>query len=262
MVTFHLVKSSLLALMFLVKSSRGSWGIVTIQDHLLKHMPSESLATDPDKGKEILNRLSDADRTIYSAFPLKQDVPGGRLLFAPLIPVAFWVGQAITAAIIAGVGVGIGVVVHNRRRQREEWSSPTPSAPSTGNPPSTGNTPSTGGAPTQPTPSAPTTPDTTEKQLKKRDEREKRRRRQWDKQSKRKSRKDYYFGYVDRIEPAGSGFEIRVEALQENSLSDEVFLRELQKLALAAGIPSFGRYRMAILSIYVRSVPPNVEVDT
>jgi hypothetical protein len=109
-------------------------------------------------------------------------------------------------------------------------------------------------------PAPPPIPDTIQEQQRKKERREKKKRRQMDLERNRKDRKDYYFGYVDRVEPAGTGYEIRVEAIAENSLSDEVFFRELEKIYVATGNPGFGRFRLAVISIYVRNVPPDVEV--
>lgn len=70
---------------------------------------------------------------------------------------------------------------------------------------------------------------------------------------------------MERIEPLddNKGFEVRVDSIAENSLSDEVFLREIEKLLVAAGTPpGFARYRLAFATIFLRTLPPGVKLGS
>jgi hypothetical protein len=79
------------------------------------------------------------------------------------------------------------------------------------------------------------------KQINKReDERKKRRDRKRDRKKddddNKKKRKDNYFGCVTDIEPLEKdrGWEVRIDAIADNSLSDDIFLQEIQNLVIAA----------------------------
>ena len=242
----------------------------TIQGYLLKHMPLPSSGPHVDKEKEIMNRLSAVDRMIDISFPLEKDLPWRRtcLLVARLLLRLYrspsWLGWPSQTRLSPGSAWVFALYLHDKKKREEEkWLEISHGGGGytlgSGNIAVVGlTTPTGGGAGGDPSP--PLIPGTTQGQGGKKDDRDKRRRRKIDKDQRRKARKDYYFGYVDRVEPAGSGFEIRVEAIAENSLSDEVFIREIQKLAVAAGSPSLGRYRLALISIFIHNVPPAVEV--
>ncbi|KAF8457017.1 hypothetical protein BGX38DRAFT_1139730 [Terfezia claveryi] len=59
------------------------------------------------------------------------------------------------------------------------------------------------------------------------------------------------------------GTKIRVEAIAENSLFDEVFINTIKKLAVAAGVPpAFGRYHLAVIYIYIHKLPLGVKEGT
>ncbi|EUC40124.1 hypothetical protein COCMIDRAFT_41496 [Bipolaris oryzae ATCC 44560] len=250
----------------------------TIQDYLLQHMPlSTSTGQAPaDKRQEIMNRLTAADVQIDNAYPLEADIPpAGRSLFAPVVPFAIWAGPAIATIVIGSIGYLLGKTIRSRGSSSpmtQSWpasppnspgnnSNPTapPTTPTTTNPGSGTNTTGSSGPSSAPPPAPPPAPLSPEEQIRKRNDRNKKRDRYWALDSTRKARKDYYFGYVDRIQPVGSATEIRVEAIPENSLSDEIFTREIQKLIVAAGAPSYGLFRLAIISIYVHDVPAGVE---
>ncbi|KAL5593070.1 hypothetical protein FOBRF1_012172 [Fusarium oxysporum] len=239
----------------------------TIQDYLVTRTPAGIPKPNPNHEQEILKCLSLVDQEMDAAFPpvhLHGDKIPDNQLFAVVIPIGYYIGMMAATAVVTGASLLIGL----KLRQDEElgvmpripfsgdtWGRPgggtivTNPGPGTGNP---------GKGPSPPPPLV--APDPLLEQLRKRRRRDKKRGRQGDKGKRRKDHKDYYFGYVDRVEPAGTGYEIRVEAIADNSLSDEVFIRELEKLAVAAGNPGFGRYRLALISIYVHKVPPAVEV--
>ena len=236
----------------------------TVQTYLLQHMPLASAAQPADK-EEVLDRLTAVDRKIDASFPLKKDLPSGAAPFVVAIPIAIYVGLAIANVVMIGVTIGVGLYLRNEKKVQEEiWPQPPHDGGNVhgpGNIPVAGPGTQTGDGRPEPPPTPPTPiPGTTEGQKRKKDDRDKKRRRIVDRDQRRKARKDYYLGYVGRVEPAGTGFEIRVEAIEENSLSDEVFIREIEKLAVAAGNSGFGRYRLALISVFVHSVPAAVEV--
>ncbi|KAF3939641.1 hypothetical protein ABW19_dt0203792 [Dactylella cylindrospora] len=115
-------------------------------------------------------------------------------------------------------------------------------------------------APTNP-PAHPTAnpPETIEGQDRKKKDREKEKRRIREKEGQRRKGKDCYFGYVDDVHEIKGGYEIRIEAVSENSLSDELFVREVQKLQAVSGAPNFDLYELALIHIYVTSLPPGVQ---
>jgi len=258
------------------KLDAAKWN-ATIQGYLASHMPEGMSPPDPNEEQDILNCLRVADQQINAAFPDEKnqgtsshrhdDKLPDHELFAPAIPFIYYVASAAAMAVMTTAGLTLST--HLRRKRGPEnipripfdWDSSQ--GPGDSRVVIVGPWTGTGGSeghPPSPPPPAPI-PDTIPDRRRKRERREKKKRRQGDKDKRRKDRKDYYFGYVDRVEPAGAGYEIRVEAIVENSLSDEVFMRELEKLAVAAGgNPGFGRYRLALISIYVHSVPPAVEV--
>ena len=268
-----------------IKTNRldGAKWNATIQDYLLKYVPPGNTKPDPDKNKEIMSRLSALDRKIDDALSYEKDLPhdatapneknrpADNKLFVVVIPVAYFVAVAIAGMVTTVASVAIGVHLHRKRQADNLPGNPFDVGdvkgpldipiPKSGDIPIIGSGTLTGGSGgDSPPPPPPPVPGTTQGQRRKKDNRDKKRRRKMDKDERRKARKDYYFGYVDRIEPAGNGFEIRVETIAENSLSDEVFIRQIQKLAVAAGNPSFGRYRLALISIFVHNVPSAVEL--
>ncbi|KAF5614747.1 hypothetical protein F52700_13619 [Fusarium sp. NRRL 52700] len=240
----------------------------TIQDYLVTRTPSGFPKPSPNHEQEILNCLSLVDQEVDDAFSLvdlnDNKIADNQLGAVVVIPLIYYIGMMAAAAVLTGVGLMIGP-----KLRHDEQLGDIPRFPSSGD---TWEWPGGGpvvinpvlgsGNPGQnPSPPPPYgIPDPLVEQLRKKRRRDKKKARRGDKDKRRKDHKDYYFGYVDRVEPAGTGYEIRVEAIADNSLSDEVFIRELEKLALAAGNPGFGRYRLALISIYVHKIPPAVEV--
>jgi hypothetical protein len=242
------------------KFDAAKWN-ATFQDYLLKHLPLASSAPSADKEQEIMNRLKAVDQRIAASFPLKKDLPPDARLMPVLIPIAMLFGTAISSAAVVGTGMAVGAYLYNKITGRE---APWPEIPTAGGgsiiePPRTRTGEGSDGS-KPPPPPPPPVPGPAPGQGRRKDDREKERKRKRAKDQRRRDRKDYYLGYVERVEPAGSGFEIRVEAIPENSLSDEVFLREIQKLAVAASYPGLGRYRLTLIAIFVHRVPPAVEV--
>ncbi|KAK5651884.1 hypothetical protein OQA88_11543 [Cercophora sp. LCS_1] len=92
--------------------------------------------------------------------------------------------------------------------------------------------------------------------------RERKKQRRKEIEDEKEKRKGYYYGCVDRIEQldADRGWEIRLDAIEENALSDDVFLQEVQKLVIAASPLGVAGSPMHIISIYFKELPPKLAV--
>ncbi|KAF2970781.1 hypothetical protein GQX73_g2848 [Xylaria multiplex] len=233
------------------KLDNDKWA-ATLQEYLLHHMPKETQDVPPlvgDDSHQIMHRLNFIDQTINKSLPLEKDIPEGAQLFVPLIPIGYFVGVAAASLITSAVG-GIGLALHLKKKEPAPHVivQPPPTVPAHGGGP---------GGPGDPSPPPPPPqPNEEDRERKRRRKRDRERKRGRD--IERKSRSDCYFGYVDRVDKLANGYEIRVEAIAENSLSDEVFIRAIQKMSVAAGSPGFGRYRLALVWIYVHTVPSSV----
>lgn len=103
--------------------------------------------------------------------------------------------------------------------------------------------------------------DANRKQDKKRQQRDDKKRRKEGRDEEKKKRRDYYFGCVDRIEElaSGRGWEIRMDGIAENTLSDNIFVQELQKVAIATNPLGIAGLNMFIITIYLHNLPPEIK---
>ena len=214
----------------------------------------DAFGTCTQKEEQLLGACAIIDRQIEDSFDLKE---------GKTKPVLSRRGAGGGLGLVV-VGVVVGVMVLGSllgNGMRGGWTKNKPQPPSTRGPQLPPPVPQP-----RPNPTPAPEPDTTAANTardKLRDDRKKRRDKVKEKDKKRRDRKDFYFGYVDRIlklENANNVFEIRVDAMAENSLSDEVFTREFQKLSTASGSPNFTRYGLALITIYVRQLPTGVQV--
>ncbi|KAK1240483.1 hypothetical protein MKX07_004511 [Trichoderma sp. CBMAI-0711] len=240
------------------KLDDNKW-VATIKDYLLRHMPlaTHDVPPPPAEGDseshQIMHRVVSIDKEIDKTQPLKKNIPEDAQLFVPLIPVAYFIGVAVAGLVTQTVG-GIAYARYQQSKRRP----PAVQPPIVILPPQT--TPGQPARPGQPgdPPPPPHPPQPEERDR----ERKRKRDRKRGRDVVRKARSDCFFGYVDRIDKLKHGYEVRVEAITENSLSDELFIRAVEKMSVAAGSPGFGRYRLALVWIYLHAVPPGVTEGT
>ncbi|KAK6498100.1 hypothetical protein TWF506_004341 [Arthrobotrys conoides] len=227
----------------------------TLQQYLLKKMAAKSNHDGIARSQlqQILHHIKSADEAIDSSFPLEneplEDGRAGdrRLWVLPAIALGVFIGSAIA---LVAIGATTGIILYNQRRRQQ--------TPQRGILRPINHGGGSGGGKTENPPNS-----QTESERKKRDDRNKKRRKKRTKEGKRRGRKDYYFGYIDRIDRIKNGFEIRIEAIAENSLIDETFLREVQKVLVASGIaPEFGRHRLALIYIFIHEETAGLQEGT
>lgn len=254
------------------KLDAGKWKS-TLQDKFLQYMnrgvkgevkeKSDDVSKDkqrqeasPEKEREIINHLRAVDHRINESFHSENDCPKE---IAPLIFIG--IGTVVMVETFVANAAILGLAGYFLSQKIQDDLKKAPPIPSRGGTVTGGGnrTGSDGGNPPDPPPPPPSIPDTNDRQDSKRGDRLRRRGRTDGKELQRRNRKDYYFGYVDRVQEFKNGFEIRLEAIADNSLCDEIFIREVQKLFVVAGAPSFGLYRLALIHIYVHKVPTGIE---
>ncbi|KAL7812096.1 hypothetical protein V8C44DRAFT_89908 [Trichoderma aethiopicum] len=243
------------------KLDDSKW-VATIKEYLLQHMPqaTHDVPAPPadvdSESHQIMHRVASLDKEIDKSQPLEKDIPEGAQLFVPAIPIAYFIGVAVAGLATQALG-GIGYARYQQSKRRPPTQPPIVILP----PPTIpGQTTQPGQPGDPPGPPPPPQPDTGDRERKRKREKEKERKRGRD--ERRKERSQFYFGYVDRIDKLKHGYEIRVEAITENSLSDELFIRAIEKMSVAAGSPGFGRYHLALVWIYLHAVPPGVTEGT
>ncbi|KAL6854485.1 hypothetical protein J3F83DRAFT_754697 [Trichoderma novae-zelandiae] len=240
------------------KLDDSKW-VATIKEYLLRHMPqaTHDAPSPPAEGDgeshQIMQRLVTIDKEIDKTQPLEKNLPEGAQLFVPLIPIGYFVGVAVAGLATQALG-GIAYARYQQSKRQPPHTQP----PIVILPPPTmpGQTTRPGQPGDPPGPPGPPQPDERDRERRRKREKEKERKRGRD--IRRKARSDCYFGFVDRVDKLKHGYEIRVEAITENSLSDELFIRAVQKMSVAAGSPGFGRYHLALVWIYLHALPPGV----
>ena len=97
-----------------------------------------------------------------------------------------------------------------------------------------------------------------EKEDEKRKQREEKKERRRKRDEEKKERKDFYYGCVERIEKLNRdrGYEVRLDAIAENTLVDDIFLRELQKSLIAVSSLGVAALPMYLVTVYFKQLPP------
>ncbi|KAF3228759.1 hypothetical protein TWF106_006279 [Orbilia oligospora] len=231
--------------------------IATIREYLLKRLIEHGQSVSPSGGQSQADAVLQCLKGLHNRLcSLQGNIPDN-LLFAPFLIVLGCVVVTEAASTVIGALFSFIIYLVGGGDPQKSPFAPTiippiviPWPPRTRNPTRPGSPP----PPPPPGPSPQPTP-----RIPRRRSRSPKRRRRGRDESKRRSRKDYYFGFVDRIEKLEHGFEIRIEAIAESAFGDEIFLGTLQKLFVAGGVPlGLARFRLALVHLYVHTVPAGV----